>query len=306
MSKSLIVFRIFLVLATAVFMAFHTQIFISRIEPNYIFSWTASLVIEGFLISLALSRTLISRILLIPLFCISVVAASASFIVQNERLLDQFFTQKRVVEQLKTDLSETQKAYQYGQRYTTKTLQRERQLQDELRAILKNQNGDITLVNSLIFLVLVLIMQSVSIYTAATLKNGKFQKPPAEISETENDVSEIVSERFRVLKRPETTETDFETAETDLEMSETTETKSETKSETLKQVSELSETDFEKGKNPLDRDGIIAELKRLKSKTTFDEMSRMFGVSKATLSRIISTGGEGISEEIFKKISEKI
>lgn len=285
MSKLLTAFRIFLVLATAAFMAFHTQIFIARIEPNFIFSWTASLVIEGFLISLALSRTVISRILIIPLFLISVITASASFIVNNQALLDQFFTQKRVIEQLKSDIAETQKQFSLSEKYTTKTLLRERKLKDELQQVLRGQNGDIVLINSLIFLLLVLVMQSVSIYTAATLKNGKFQKPAVEISETETEyftetegIVSDVSDRF-------------------------------TETETLKQEisgHETPETDLEKGKNPLDRDGIVAELKKIKSRTTFDEMSRMFGVSKATLSRIISTQGEGISDEIFKKISEKI
>jgi DNA-binding transcriptional regulator YiaG len=270
-------FRLLLVIATAIFMAFHTQIFISRIEPNVIFSWTASLLIEGFLISLALSKTLVSRILIIPLFCISVVAASASFIVQNEQLLNQFFTQKRVIEQVKSDLSETQKAYSLGQKYTTKTLQRERQLQDELRAILKNQNGDITLASSIVFFVLVLVVQSVSIYTAASLKGIKSQ----ENRENNNDVPE----RFTY---PETTET-------------------------LKQVSETAETGIEnceKTELPepqkLDKDEIITELKRMKNSMTLQEMSGILGISKATLSRIIAGDKGKTSEEILEKLRKKI
>jgi hypothetical protein len=170
--KPLTIFRVFLVAGTAVFMSFHTQIFIARIEPNLIFSWAAALIIEGFLISLALQKTIVSRVLLVPLFLISVVSASASFVVQNEQLLNLFITQKRIIQQLQNDLTSTKRAYEFGQKYTTKTLQRERQLQDELRQILTRQNGDLTLVNAFVFLILVLVMQSVSIYTAMSVKRS--------------------------------------------------------------------------------------------------------------------------------------
>lgn len=289
MSKSLTVFRIFLVLATAIFMAFHTQIFISRIEPNFIFSWTASLVIEGFLISLALSKTLISRILIIPLFCISVIAASASFVVQNERLLDQFFTQKRVIEQLKTDLSETQKAYDYGQRYTTKTLQRERQIQDELRAILKTQNGDITLINSLIFLVLVLIMQSVSIYTATTLKNGNFRKP-----ETENSkVFEPETKSFQKISTETFTE-NSETSDGKLERPEADTRKTE-RNGNGKSLNEES------------KKMIVDRIKECRNEgMKLEDLSGATGISKSTLSKVLAYPAYPVSDEIFKKISGKI
>lgn len=292
MSKLLIVFRMFLVLATAVFMAFHTQIFISRIEPNFIFSWTASLIIEGFLISLTISRTLISRILIIPLFVISVVAASASFIVQNERLLDQFFTQKRVIEQLKTDLSATQKAYQYGERYTTKTLQRDRQLQDDLRAIMKAQNGDITLINSLIFLILVLVMQSVSIFTAATLKNGNFQKP-----NTEN---------FKV-SGPETKSFQEISTETFPENSENSEN-SDGKLERPEE--ETRKTEGKRNGFPLDEKSkktIVDSLKKCRNEgRRLEDLAEATGVSKSTLSKILSWPTYPVSDDIFKKIAGKI
>ncbi|MBI4690838.1 MAG: hypothetical protein HY754_11340 [Nitrospirae bacterium] len=171
MTVALIVFRILLVVLTAIFMAFHTQIFIGRIEQNFVFSWMASLVIEGMIISLALMRTVFSRILLIPLFVISVVSASASFIVQNEGLLNSFFKDRRVIEQLRGDITETQNQFSFNQKYTTKTLMRERRLKDELQAALKGQKGDITIANSLIFFLLVLVMQTVSIYTATALKD---------------------------------------------------------------------------------------------------------------------------------------
>ncbi|MFZ6007210.1 MAG: hypothetical protein ACOYU2_06095 [Nitrospirota bacterium] len=214
MAKSLIAFRIFLVSATAIFMAYHTQIFIGRIEPNFIFSWAASFIIEGMLISLALTRvTVFNRILLAAVFIVSVIAASASFIVQNENLLDSFFKNRRVIEQIKADLLDTKNAYQYGQKYTTKTLQRERQLSDELKVILKDQNGDITLVNSLVFLILVFTMQSVSVYTAMTLKQRivspvSFHPETTETAqhETVKQQSETTAETT-VLIQSETTET---------------------------------------------------------------------------------------------------
>jgi DNA-binding NarL/FixJ family response regulator len=165
------IIKAILVILTAVFMAYHTQIFISHIESNSVFSWIASCLIEGFIITLALSRrTPIRYLLLTLLFCISVVSASASFLVKNENLLNTFFTQKRLIQQLQDDLSQTRKAYSYGEKYTTKTLQRERALSDELREILKGQKGDIALVNALIFFMFVLVIQATSVYIATTLK----------------------------------------------------------------------------------------------------------------------------------------
>ena len=129
MAKALLIFRIILVTATAAFMAFHTQKFISRIEPNIAFAWLASLLIEGMLVSLALMRTWASRVMLIPLFLISVMAASASFIVKNEALLEQFFQNRETAEQsrqtvelLNRDLKATEKEFDLGSKYTTSTL----------------------------------------------------------------------------------------------------------------------------------------------------------------------------------------
>jgi len=184
-----------LVVLTAIFMAYHTQIFIARIEPNLAFSWLASCLIEGFIIVLALSkRTPIRYLLITLLFCISVISASASFLVKNENLLDTFFTQKRVIQQLQDDLSQTRKAYSYGEKYVTKTLQRERQVMDELREVLRGQKGDIALVNALIFFMFVLVIQATSVYVATTLKQGfetgnetPFETPNETESETLNE-----------------------------------------------------------------------------------------------------------------------
>jgi len=76
MAKALIVLRIILVAATTIFMTSHIEKFMSLIDPIAVFAWPAASLIEGMLISLALMRTWISRILLIPLFLISVLFAS--------------------------------------------------------------------------------------------------------------------------------------------------------------------------------------------------------------------------------------
>ena len=172
MTKALIAFRTILVAATAFFMAFHTQIFISRIEPNVTLAWLAAGLVEGMLISLALMRTLVSRLLLIPLFLISVLAASMSFVVKNEGLLNSFFQNQQVIEQLKGDLSDTQKDFQRGDKYITKTLQRSRQIKDQMLLVMDGQNGYMPLFNASVFLVLVLGLQVVSVYTAMNLKNS--------------------------------------------------------------------------------------------------------------------------------------
>ncbi|MGD0282725.1 MAG: hypothetical protein ABSB95_10220 [Dissulfurispiraceae bacterium] len=171
MTKTLIAFRTILVAATAFFMAFHTETFISRIEPNVTLAWLAAGLIEGMLISLALMRSYIARILIVPLFLISVLAASMSFVVKNENLLNGFFQNQRVMDQLKRDLSDTERDFQRGDKYTTKTLQRSRQLQDQMLLALNSQNGWMPLFNAGVFLVLVLVLQGVSVYTAMTLKN---------------------------------------------------------------------------------------------------------------------------------------
>jgi DNA-binding Xre family transcriptional regulator len=55
-----------------------------------------------------------------------------------------------------------------------------------------------------------------------------------------------------------------------------------------------------------DREVVIAELKNRKKRMSYRELSQKFGVSKDTISRIITENGQGISDEILKKISEKL
>ncbi len=196
MGRVLFTFRLILVTVTGLFMAFHTSIFISRIVPNLIFAWTAAFLIEAMLISLALMRTWTSRALLVPLFFISVMAASMSFITKNEGILENFLQARdaqaqtgQTVQMLKQDLAETQKQFDLGDRYTTKTLQRERAIKDQIAKLMlsvKGQTGKLTIFNSAVFFVLVLILQLVSVYTATTLKAGLSQGPvsPSQASET--------------------------------------------------------------------------------------------------------------------------
>jgi len=192
-----------LVVLTAIFMAYHTQIFIRHIEPNPVFSWLASYLIEGFIITLALSkRTPIRYLLMTLLFCISVVSASASFLVKNENLLDTFFNQKRVIQQLQEDLNRTREAYNLGRQYTTKTLARERALSDELREVLRVQKGDIALVNALIFFCFVLVIQATSVYVATTLKQS-FETGNETPNETGNETP-FETENETVIETPET------------------------------------------------------------------------------------------------------
>ena len=212
MGKALVVFRIILITATASFMAFHTEKFISHIEPNIAFAWIAAGLIEGMLISLALMRTRIARILLIPLFLISVLAASMSFIAKNENLINSFIQKRQMVEQFKSDLLDTQKDFDRGARYTTRTLQRSRELKDQIEQALRNQEGDMALVNSCVFFILVLVLQGVSLYTAMTLKSLLSHCPVSSVSiessaqfhdnkdETSNTLSENTPDKAEILK----------------------------------------------------------------------------------------------------------
>ncbi|MEM7828210.1 MAG: helix-turn-helix transcriptional regulator [Candidatus Aenigmatarchaeota archaeon] len=198
----MIYFRAALVAGTAIFVAYHTTIFVRSIEPSPVLAWILAFLIEGFLISLALMRTVISRILLVPLFLVSVTAASASFVVQNEQVLQAFITRQDVVNQIQEDLRRTEQAYQYGEKYLTRTIQRERMLRDQLREILSQRTGDIEMAKAVVFFVLVTVVQTVSVYTAMTLKKNSAIIPPdvrgdimEESSETpaETTVSEPVS-----------------------------------------------------------------------------------------------------------------
>ncbi len=164
-------FKLTIVIATAVFLTFHTQIFIAGIEPNPAFSWLASILVEAMIIALAMQvrQRRVSLIFLVPLYVISVVAAAASFVVSNETELEKMLTQKQQVEILSEDLKATQQAYQYGQKYTTKTMERERRLRDLMLQVSAQAGGRIAVGKAVVFLFLVITLQGVSIYLASTV-----------------------------------------------------------------------------------------------------------------------------------------
>ncbi|MEM7828272.1 MAG: helix-turn-helix domain-containing protein [Candidatus Aenigmatarchaeota archaeon] len=174
----MIYFRLALVVGTAVFVSYHTTIFIQSIEPSPVLAWMLAILIEGFIVNLAIMGTVISRVLLVPLFLVSVTAASASFVVQNEQLLQDLITRGKLEQQIREDIQRTQEAYNFGERYITKTLQRERALRDQLREILSQRTGDIALAKAVVFFVLVMVVQTVSVYTAMTLKKYPPNYPP--------------------------------------------------------------------------------------------------------------------------------
>lgn len=291
------IFRVVLVSLTGCFMAYHTQIFISRIEPNLWFSWLASLLIEAFLISLAIAHTWVSRGLLVPLFLISVMSASASFIVSNETLLSNYFTGKKVISQIEKDINETQKEFMLDAKYTTKTLQRERQLKDELAEKLKNQTGDLTLINSFLFLIFVFILQLVSVYTAMHLKISL--KRQAEISLKREPETVKVSE----IKEPET-----EIREVKKDVSEEKKVKALVESQSEKEAQpEERALDAERVQVGVDRQEVVKALQKMKGEgLKLDQLAAFFDVSKSTVSRVINYPATSVSDEVFTKIEAKM
>jgi len=119
MRKALTVFRIILVAVTAVLMAFHIEKFMSHREPRAALAWLAAGSLEGMQISLALMQRWIAKILLIPLFLISVLFASIIPIGQ----------------------------------------------------FLSGQNSSVALFSAGFYIVVVLLLQGVSLYAAATITN---------------------------------------------------------------------------------------------------------------------------------------
>ena len=294
-------------------MAYHTQIFIVRIEPNEVFAWTASLLIEGMLISLALAKGWV-RLWLIPLFIISVLAASASFVVRNEGTLEQFIEGKeaqaqasQTVETLKQDLAETHKAFTLGDRYTTKTLQRERQIRDRLEQVLasgKGQAGHMTLFNSLLFLVLVLVLQGVSVSTAMTLKNGIGQRGESTgMSGTEAGHStgtEIWNEWNSGMVKP------LERGNGEMKPGENLKTEEAEQSEFEKP--EQQEPDkSDKPVDESDKKRMATELKKIKEGgQSFEHLAAEFGLSKTTIFRISQYPLQTVSDQAYAKVREAL
>lgn len=314
MDRALFMFRVLLVAATASFMAFHTVIFINGIEPNLTFAWIASLLIEGMLISLSLAKGWV-RLWLIPLFITSVLAASASFVVKNEGPLESFIQGReaqeqtsQTVESLRSDLAETQKEFGLGSKYTTSTLKRERVIKDQIAQVLstaKGQGGHLTLANSLLFLLLVLVLQGVSVSTAMTLKNGIGGS-----RETQNPNKEV--SKFPAIVSMETTETEFtETTETwkpekgnygNL----TTKNPEKEKNKTAI-LEDSGPAGFGKQEEGLDKIAIVAAVQKLKTAgATFEDLAGRFGMSKGTLSKLMQYPLYPVSDEIFQKIQTSL
>ncbi|MBF0558844.1 MAG: helix-turn-helix domain-containing protein [Nitrospirae bacterium] len=239
------------------------------------FAWLAAGLIEGMLISLALMRTFVSRILLMPLFLISVLAASMSFVVRNEGLLNGFFHDRQMVEQLKSDLADTTKDFERGAKYTTKTLQRTRQLQDQLEQVLKGQNGDLALFNSCVFLVFVLILQAVSIYTATSLKSVVSHRLVSAVSASqshENGLETVAASGETVRQEHENRRNGDAHVDTS-GISETGKTA----------ISERDNSSDDSGRKSTDTQVLKLKSQGLKP----EDISRETGISRATVYRIL-------------------
>ncbi len=286
-ARLLLIFRIIIVAATAAFMAYHTQIFISKIEPNSMFAWVASVLIEAMIISLALMKTWGSRVSLVPLFFISVMAASASFVVKNEVILEQFIQNReaeaknrQAVELLNRNLVQTQKELELGDRYTTKTLQRERQIEDRLEQVLavKGPDGHLTLFNSLLFLVLVLVLQWVSVYTAMYLKNG-FSHIPVSLSQG-TETQPVSLETVETVRQGHENRRNGDNGDVEhLEMGND-------------KIAVLGADEIAKSEDNFYRNGTVDEVLKLK-KQGFkpDDIARITGLSRATVYRFLKREG---------------
>ncbi len=275
MERALFTIRIFSVMGTAFFMSSHSVKFIMYIEPNGSLAWLAAVLIEIGLISLAMMRSFMSRVLLVLLFIMSVLIASMPSVLKNEEVIHAFFQNKQIIQQLQTDLKETEKDFERGDKYTTKTLIRSRQLKDQVVQVLKSQTGDMALFNAGAFLLLVLILQGVSVYTAMGLKKNLSQSlSTVSLSQLQKD-------------RPETQHLSLETSET---APETSETNRET--DEMKNISSAIKSHNGNGKE----DGIVAAATDMIK----EEVLRLYseghkpaaiiertGISRATCYRII-------------------
>jgi lambda repressor-like predicted transcriptional regulator len=125
-------------------------------------------------------------------------------------------------------------------------------------------------------------MQTVSIYTAMTLKDGIFQKQETEVSK----VSEPEIKSFREVSMETFTETP-ETSEPEIQKTEKTKT-GKPMDETAKKM-------------------IVADLKQRRNEgMKLENLAEATGVSKSTLSKVLAYPAYPVSDEIFKRISEKI
>ncbi len=248
---------------------------------------------------------------MVPLFLISVLAASMSFVIKNESLLESFFQTReaqaqvgQTVELLRQDLEQTQKEFGLGGKYTTSTLKRERAIKDQIAQVMltaKGKTGQLTLFNSAVFLVLVLVLQLVSVYTAMTLKAGIG-------SSMEAQIPNLPVSKFPVSVSMETTETEStETRKPRNGNYGNTETEKLKKSESREYgIAEIERTelaDTDKSGVALDKNAIVVAVQKLKSDgARFDDLASEFGMSKGTLSKLMQYPLYPVSDEIFLKV----
>lgn len=206
------IFKLTIVIFTSLFMSYHTQIFLQSIEPNLIFSWIAALLVEMMIMSLAMSikRHKASLIFLIPLYVVSTVAASSSFIASNEQELKKLFTQKQQIALIQQDLQRTQQGYSLGKKYISRTLERERKLYDMLHQLTAQTSGTITVAKAIIFFIFVTIIQASSIYIASTLTATE----TVITTQTETLKQPIETDKTVMPETPETGETVIDKIET--------------------------------------------------------------------------------------------
>lgn len=319
MNRALYIFRLSLVLATAAFMAYHTSIFIGRIEPSPLFAWLASLLVEGMIISLAVTRTWTSQVLLVPLFLISVLSASMSFVVSNERLLDEFFRQSSIEEQLRADLSDTQQELSLASQYTTKTLTRERQIKDQLAGVLRGKTGQLPLVNAGVFLVLVFVLQGVSVYTAASLKceisAGRFTETPTRSSEIfQSDTSEMSKMTRQDFEIPSDKKFETDSLGTPYAMTDFTEVTlaqavdpHEDSTATPPTVEAELEQKVVVLSPGLDRMVVAEAVQKMKATgKSYDALAAELEVSRSAIVRVCNWPSSSVSDQIFEKVGAKI
>jgi response regulator of citrate/malate metabolism len=137
-----------------------------------------------------------------------------------------------------------------------------------------------------------------------TLKNGKLQKQTAEISEV--SMPEIKS--FREVS----TETFTETLETFPETSDEKRKVSDEKDEKVSVISGTQKHGNEETETVklIDEDAkkvIVASLKKRRSEgMKLENLAETVGVSKSTLSKVLGYPAYPVSDEIFRKIAEKL
>jgi len=171
-------FKALTVVGISTFIAFHSQQFLRLLEPNVVFAWLAAILIECVIIILALESTKLSKLLLILVVCISVGAATGSFLSSHGDLLEKLLVKRAAVELLERDVMLTQQEGALKEKYLTKSIRRSRALRDELYKWITQSEGTYTVGYKLgAFFLLIFILQISNVYIASSLKSGKLVGP---------------------------------------------------------------------------------------------------------------------------------